>query len=134
MNKYKTTFKIILGVAMVVIGILHFTSPQPLVRIVPDFLPYRWELVYISGFFETLAGAGLLIPRLSRYAAWLLVVLFIAVFPGNFYQAINNIDVPFLPHDPPLIWLRLPFQALLVAWAWWFTRDNDSVQMEQLNE
>ncbi|HEY9822132.1 MAG TPA: hypothetical protein V6D35_15370 [Candidatus Sericytochromatia bacterium] len=23
-----------------------------------------------------------------------------------------------------LIWLRLPFQALLVAWAWWFTRDN----------
>jgi len=42
-----------------------------------------------------------------------LVVLYIAVFPANLYQAVNNIEVA-LPHNPPLIWLR-PFQALLVA-------------------
>ncbi|MBW4574292.1 MAG: DoxX family protein [Aphanothece sp. CMT-3BRIN-NPC111] len=123
MKKYKIAFQIILGVVMVVVGALHFTNPDPFVRIVPDYLPYHLELVYISGFFEILGGAGLLIPRVSRAAAWILVVLYIAVFPANINQAVNNIAVEALPHDPPLIWLRLPFQALLVTWAWWFTKE-----------
>ena len=105
------------------VGALHFTSPEGFEKIVPDYLPYHLALVYISGFLEILGGVGLLIPRMSRFAAWLLVVLYIVVFPANVYQAVNNIPVAGLPHDPPLIWLRLPFQAVLVTWAWWFTRE-----------
>jgi uncharacterized membrane protein len=123
MKWYKTGWQILLAIAMVVIGALHFTDPEPFVKIVPDYLPYPLELVYLSGFFEVLAGVGLLIPRVSRAAAWILVVLYVAVFPANIYQSINNIAVPGLPHNPPLIWLRFPFQALLVAWAWLFTRE-----------
>ena len=134
MKLYKKGFQILLAIAMIVIGAKHFTDPEPFVKIVPDYIPYHWSLVYMSGFFEVLGGVGLLIPQFSRAAAWILVVLYITVFPANLYQAINNINVPGLPHDPPLIWLRLPFQALLVAWAWWFTRDNDSIQLEQPNE
>jgi uncharacterized membrane protein len=134
MKWYKIGFQILLALAMIVIGAVHFTDPEPFVKIVPDYLPYHLELVYLSGFFEVLAGVGLLIPRVSRAAAWILVVLFITVFPANIYQAVNNIAVPALPHDPPLIWLRLPFQAFLVAWAWWFTSDNSSVQLKQPNE
>ena len=108
---------------MIPIGALHFTNPEPFVRIVPDYLPYHLGLVYLSGFVEVLGGVGLLIPQISHVAAWTLAILFIAVFPANLYQAVNNIPVAVLPHDPPLIWLRFPFQAFLVAWAWWFTRD-----------
>jgi len=36
---------------------------------------------------------GLLIPGVTRFATWLLVVLYIAVFPANLYQAVNNIEV-----------------------------------------
>ncbi len=118
---------------MIVAGAKHFTDPEPFEKIIPDYLPYHWPLVYISGFFEVLAGVGLLIPQVSRVAAWILVVLFITVFPANLYQAVNNIAVPALPHDPPLIWLRLPFQALLVAWAWWFTRDSSVSNTEKVN-
>ena len=123
MKRYKQGFQILLAIAMIVAGVKHFTDPEPFERIIPDFLPFHWSLVYSSGFLEVLAGIGLLIPQLSRAAAWTLVGLYIAVFPANLYQAIHNIDVPALPHDPPLIWLRLPFQALLVVWAWWFTRE-----------
>lgn len=125
MKRYKIVFQIVLAVGMIVVGALNFTSPEGFEKIVPDVLPYHLPLVYTSGYLEVLGGVGLLIPRVSRYAAWLLVVLYIAVFPANLYQAINNIRVAALPHDPPLIWLRLPFQAFLVTWAWWFTRDND---------
>ncbi|OUL36114.1 hypothetical protein BV372_08590 [Nostoc sp. T09] len=124
MRRYKIVFQIILAIGMVVVGLLHFTHPGGFEKIVPDYLPYHLPLVYTSGFLEVLAGIGLLIPGVSRFAAWLLVVLYIVVFPANLYQAVNNIEVAALPHDPPLIWLRLPFQALLVAWAWWFTREN----------
>jgi uncharacterized membrane protein len=127
MRRYKIICQIILAIGMVVVGILHFIYPGGFEKIVPDSLPDHLALVYISGFLEVLGGIGLLIPNLSRFAAWLLVVLYIAVFPANLYQAVNNIEVAALPHDPPLIWLRLPFQAFLVAWAWWFTKENIEV-------
>lgn len=108
MKKYKLVFQIILAIGMIVVGALHFTSPEGFEKIVPDVLPYHLAFVYGSGFLEVLAGVGLLIPGVSRFAAWLLVILYIAVFPANLYQAVNNIDVAALPHNPPLIWLRLP--------------------------
>lgn len=123
MKKYKIVFQIILAIGMIIVGALHFTSPEGFEKIVPDYLPYHLTLVYLSGLLEVLGGVGLLIPRVSRFAAWLLVVLYIAVFPANLYQAVNNIPVLVLPHDPPLKELRLPFQAVLVTWAWWFTKD-----------
>ncbi|RUT03286.1 membrane protein [Dulcicalothrix desertica PCC 7102] len=109
---------------MVVIGILHFTHTERFEKVVPDFLPYHLSLVYGSGFLEVLAGVGLLIPSVSRFAARFLAVFYIVIFPANLYQAINNIEVAGLPHDSPLIWLRFPFLALLVSWAWWLTRDD----------
>jgi uncharacterized membrane protein len=126
MSQYKPALRFILAIFMIAIGIKHFTDPEPFVSIVPPFLTHSLILVYASGFFEVLGGLGLLIPRLQHSAAWLLVILFITVFPANLYQAINNIPVSGLPHDPPLIWLRFPMQFFLVGWAWWFTRHDDT--------
>ncbi|AFZ31445.1 membrane protein-like protein [Gloeocapsa sp. PCC 7428] len=128
MKKYKPVFRILLAIAMIIVGALHFTHSNGFEKIVPDYLPHSLALVYISGFLEVLAAVGLFIPGVSRFAAWLLVVLYIAVFPANLYQAVNNIEVAALPHDPPLIWLRFPFQVFLVAWAWWLT--TESVQID----
>lgn len=124
MKRYKIVFRIVLAIGMIVVGVLHFTHSGGFEKIVPDYLPHHLALVYTSGFLEVLAGVGLLIPSVSRFAAWLLVILYIAVFPANLYQAVNDIEVAALPHNPSLIWWRLPGQALLVAWAWWFTRDS----------
>ena len=125
MNKFKQVFRVILSVFIVVAGILHFVTPDPFVKIVPPYLPYPLELVYISGFFEILGGVGLLIPIVSRAAAWGLIALFIAVFPANINQAVNNIALEGIPHNQLLYWVRLPFQAVLIAWAWWFTKESE---------
>jgi len=50
------------------------------------------------------------------------VALLVAVFPANLYVAAENVG----SGGPgtglgALNWLRLPFQAVLVAWAWWYT-------------
>jgi len=122
LNRRKEILRVILSVSIIVVGITHFVKPEQYDRIVPPQLPYPFELVYISGFFEILGGIGLLIPFVSVAAAWGLIALFIAVFPANINLAINNIPIEGIPHDPFLYWARLPFQAVLIAWAWWYTR------------
>ncbi|MGI0485083.1 DoxX family protein [Pantanalinema rosaneae CENA516] len=117
----KEMFRGILAVAIIIVGITHFIRPEQYARIVPPPLP-PFAMVYISGFFEVLGGIGLLIPLVSVAAAWGLIALFIAVFPANIYQALNSIPIEGIPHHPLLYCIRLPFQAVLIAWAWWFTQ------------
>jgi uncharacterized membrane protein len=117
----KTALRVLLAAGMVYTGIAHFRNPEPFVSIVPDWLPAHRELVAVSGFFEILGGVGLVIPPVSRAAAWGLIALYIAVFPANVNMAVQDIPMDGR-HFGWLLWLRLPLQAVLIAWAWWYTR------------
>ena len=123
MSRTKLALKILLGVAMIGVGVLHFVRPEGFVKIVPSYLPSPLGLVYVSGFFEILGGAGVLVPRTQRAAAWGLVLLYLAVFPANVNMAIHGIQLDDQhPVPTAALWLRLPLQLLLIAWAWWYTR------------
>jgi uncharacterized membrane protein len=100
-------------------GANHFWHPAIYVRITPPVFPHRLALVWISGFFEMLGGAGLLSPALRRAAAWGLLVLLIAVFPANLYMAIDADRFQDLHLPGWGLWLRLPLQGLLIAWMSW---------------
>lgn len=120
----KRILRAIAAVAMIWIGVKHFTSPAPFVRIVPSFLPAPLALVYVSGFFEVVGGLGLLVDRVQKWAAWGLVALYVAVFPANVNMAVNDIQPPDPSDHIPewALWLRLPFQVLFVTWAIWLSR------------
>lgn len=112
----------LLTIFMVLAGINHFRAPDPYIAMTPDFLPAPLALVYISGVAEILGGLGLILPQTRRLAAWGLILLLLAVFPANINMAIN--DIPLDGRDLPTwaLWGRLPLQALLIAWAYWYTR------------
>ncbi|MBE9108683.1 DoxX family membrane protein [Nodosilinea sp. LEGE 07298] len=120
----KATLRIILAVCMVVAGILHFVVPQPFIRIVPGFLPAPAALVYISGAIEIALGLGLLMPSVRQFSAWGLVALFIAVYPANLNMAFNHIQISGIPDTWWFHAIRLPFQFVLIAWAYWYTRSE----------
>lgn len=124
-HRRKEILRGFLAVSIIVVGITHFVRPEQYARIVPPQLPYPIEWVYISGFFEILGGIGLLIPFVSVAAAWGLIALFIAVFPANINMTLNNIPIDGIPHNQTLYWARLPFQAVLIAWAWWYTKNPE---------
>ncbi len=108
----------ILAALFVVAGVLHFVIPDSYTRIVPRWLPAPRLLVYVSGVFEMLGGAGLLVPRVRRPAAWGLIALLIAVFPANIHmlQAAHAAGGPTLAQT--LLWIRLPLQPLLMWWVY----------------
>lgn len=114
-----------LATLLLVVGVLHFVSPEPFVRIVPPWLPEPLALVYVSGVFEVLGGVGLLVPRTRRMAAWGVLALLVAVFPANVHMAVAGAQ-PF-PEDPVpawAAWARLPLQPVLWLWAWFLTRPD----------
>ena len=112
----------VMALFYVAAGINHFLNTRTYERIVPSFLPFPVAIVYISGVLEVLFGI-LLIPFATRQlAAWLIVLLLIAIFPANIQMALNS----WRRHDPQLwiIIVRLPLQILLIAWAYMYTKPN----------
>ncbi len=123
MNRLKPALRALLAAGMVYVGVRHFVDPAPFVAIVPEGLPAPGALVAISGACEIAGGAGLLVPFTRRAAAWGLIALYVAVFPANVNMAVNNL--PFGgAHRPFLLWLRLPLQFVLIAWAWWLAQPD----------
>ena len=120
MEIFKVVSKVIFGVVFVAAGANHFVNPKFYLNIMPPYLPWHYALVIVSGVAEVLLGAGLLIPQCSQYAAWGIILLLIAVFPANIHMALNPELYPSIP--PIALWVRLPLQALLVLWAYWYTR------------
>ena len=57
-----------------VAGSLHYRFPAVDERIIPAYLPFHRELVYLRGAAEVLGGLGMLSER-TRYASGLLLVL-----------------------------------------------------------
>lgn len=110
---------------MTAIGVLHFVNPEPFIKIVPAFLPAARALVLVSGFFEIAGGVGLLVPRTRRWASYGLIALYLAVFPANVNMAVNHIQIGASPMPVWAMWMRLPFQVLFIAWAWWVGRDSE---------
>jgi uncharacterized membrane protein len=127
MNRTKTVSKYVLAVFMIGAGTMHFVNPDFYIKIMPSYLPLHRELVYLSGVCEIVLGVLILIPRYSTLAAWGMIALLIAVFPANIH-VYQNQDV--LPAPPLFHLLRLPFQAVFMAWAYWHTRPMKQAEQE----
>ena len=67
----KSFLIIISSIFYVVVGIKHFIEPEYFLSIVPPYLPYHLELVYISGLFEILFGLLILFPKYRYYGCLL---------------------------------------------------------------
>ncbi|WP_110687549.1 DoxX family protein [Salinicola aestuarinus] len=94
-------------------GIAHFVFTEAMVSIVPVGLPWRHEAVWISGAFELLGAAGLLMPSKRPLAGVGLIVLTLCVTPANVTMWLHAERYATLPEW--LLLARLPFQLVLLA-------------------
>ena len=103
-------------------GVAHFAFTEAEMRIVPPWIPWPRAVVLVSGVFELLGAAGLLLPATRRAAAWGLFALTLAVTPANVHMLQMAAEFPAVP-----VWvlvLRLPFQILLLAMIWRVARSR----------
>jgi uncharacterized membrane protein len=101
-------------------GINHFRSPELYVRMMPPWIPAHLPLVYVSGVLEILGGLAVLVRPIRPWAGLGLMLLLVAIFPANLHMALNPDAFPGIPATA--LWVRLPLQLVLIAWAYWATR------------
>jgi uncharacterized membrane protein len=115
----KPIARVITAVGFVAIGVLHFVDPKPFLQIMPAYLPWHLELVYLSGVFEVLGGVGLLVPRTRRFSAWGLIALLLVVYLANINMLVNDIYLDGMPRERWLLWARMPMQFVFIALVAW---------------
>jgi uncharacterized membrane protein len=102
-------------------GITHFTNPDFFVAIMPPYLPWHLEIVYLSGVFEVVFAAMLVLPKTRQLAGNLLIALTIAVTTANIHMWLNPDLFPDV--EPLLLSVRLVVQIVLLFVIWWSTRN-----------
>ena len=108
------------GILFALAGANHFVHTDFYVGIMPPYLPWHTALVYASGVAEVMLGILLLSRRFERVAAWGMIALIVAVTPANVHMAMHADLYP--QYSSTALWLRLPLQFVLIAWAYWYTR------------
>ena len=96
----------------------HFRVPATYVAMMPPWLPWPSGLSAIAGIAEILGGIGIFLPQTRRVAGWGLIALLAAVFPANVHVALMG-HMEGFSFSAAVLWLRLPFQAVLAAGVSW---------------
>ena len=123
MGRTKTILLWVMAAFYVFGGFNHLVNPSFYLAIMPPDLPNPEWLNVVAGLAEIVLGVFILEPRTRVLAAWGIIALLIAVFPANLYAAAENVSAEG-GSGGALATVRLPFQALFILWAWWYTRSD----------
>lgn len=116
MELVRIMLRLLVSALFITAGVMHFVREGFFLKIMPPYLPYHREIVWISGLFEVIGGVGLLIPGLRVASAWGLIALLIAVFPANIHVYLHQ---EIMPAPGWVHFLRLPLQGVLIALVYW---------------
>lgn len=99
----------------------HFAFTKGMAMMMPEFIPFKIELVYLTGLLEIILGIALLFPSTKVYSGWILIVFFVIVLPANIKAATEQIDFQNADFGGPglnYLWFRIPLQIFLIAWTY----------------
>ena len=99
----------------------HFLFTEGMAMMIPDFLPFKKELVYFTGLIEIMAAIGLHVPQFRLLTAWLLILFFVLIIPANIKASMEQIDyqnATFEGNGLEYLWFRIPLQILFIGWVY----------------
>lgn len=102
----------------------HFMFAKGMTMMMPEFIPFKKELVYLTGIAEGVLGLALLFPQFRYAAGIVLVILFVLMLPANIHGAIKHIDLEKANYEGKglsYLWFRIPLQVFFIGWVWYFS-------------
>lgn len=120
---YVLAGNIAMAVMLLFTAMGHFMFTEGMTMMLPDFIPFKREVVILTGIIEIGAAVSLLFPSLRYLVSILLIIFFILILPANVNAALKNIDYQNATsngHGINYLWFRVPLQLLFIAWLWLF--------------
>ncbi|NMM50843.1 DoxX family protein [Marinigracilibium pacificum] len=113
--------RIAMAIMLVFTAIGHFVFTKGMTMMIPEFIPFKESIVYLTGIFEILIAIGLLIPGLKLITGWVLIIFLILILPANIYASMNNINYQtgaFDGYGLAYLWFRIPLQLFFIVWTY----------------
>ena len=101
----------------------HFVFVEGMSMMLPDFVPFKKELILITGLLEIGFAVGILFNKTRRITSLLLIAFFICILPSNIYAALNHLDIENANYSgpgPEYLWMRVPLQVFFISWVYYF--------------
>lgn len=98
----------------------HYVKTEGMVEMLPSFIPYRHEIIWLSGLWEMVIAVGLLLQRWRYHAGIASIITLIAFFPANIYAASNAVGLGGHAWGLEYLLIRAPLQLLLIWWSYHF--------------
>ena len=120
---YKLSGRIALAATLLFTSLGHFLYTKGMAMMLPDFIPFRVEIVYLTGLIEIAAAIAIFIPNLMFLTGILLMVFLVLILPANICAAIKQLNYETGTFDGKgiaYLWFRIPFQVLLLWWTYFF--------------
>ncbi|HEY0054439.1 MAG TPA: hypothetical protein VGB63_03695 [Pedobacter sp.] len=105
---------------LTIAGVAHFFFTKTMIAMMPDIVPFKSELVYLTGIIEIMAAIGLLIKRYRMLTGILLLVFLIAVLPANIVGAMKRLPAGGMEKGEAYLYFRIPLQFFFLAWVYYF--------------
>lgn len=112
--------KVALAIMLIFTGSSHFFKTEEMVQMMPEILPYKIELVYLTGILEVVFAFGLLVERYSKWTSIALVLFLLAILPANIVGAFKRVELGGMENGPAYLYFRIPLQLLFVVWTVYF--------------
>ena len=102
----------------------HFIRTEGMAEMLPPSVPYRVELIYVTGVLELLGAISVWIPRLTKLTGFLLILMLVGLLPANVYSALNRVEFGGHGAGPLYLLVRVPFQLFAIWWTYFATEQN----------
>lgn len=118
---YQLAGRLSISAMLIFTAIGHFVFTKGMEVMVPDFIPFKNQLVLLTGFVEINFALFLLFPKYNTIVGWTLILFFILILPANIRAAINQINYQTGELNGPglnYLWFRIPLQILFILWVY----------------
>ena len=116
-ERTRTVLRYLLVAAYLFAGYVHVHTPHFFMPVMPGWVPYPRETIVGTGLCEIAGAIGLLIPRTRGFAAIMLSLYAVCVFPANIKHMLDFAHssgawTGWLYHGP-----RMLLQPVIVWWT-----------------
>ena len=113
--------RIAMSIMLLFTAVAHFAFTEGMTMMLPDFIPFKKAVVYLTGLLEIAAAIGLLIPGIRIATGWMLIVFFLVLLPANIQAAMKGVDYQkgtLTGKKLNYLWFRVPLQILFIIWVY----------------
>lgn len=116
-----TRARVGLSLFFIFTSIGHFIKAEEMSAMLPTFVPYRIQIVYLTGVLEILGAIGVWIAPLMKLTGFCIILMLICFLPANIYSALNHVNFGGHGEGPAYLLFRVPFQFFVIWWTYYAT-------------